>query len=124
MKAIDPDELSAYLDGELDRERVLEIEAALNNDATLRAQLDDLASANRDWRVAARGAAFEPEVALAAAYPTSNWSWLAMALLALIVVRLAPKLGDLFEWSLILHAAALCTTLPWVIRMARSTEHR
>ena len=61
MKPIEPFELSGYLDGELEPDRVRELEAVLARDPALRAEYEALANADREWKSTARLAAFVPD---------------------------------------------------------------
>jgi len=125
MKPIEPAELSGYLDGELEPDRIREVEAALAIDPVLRADYHVLADADRTWKSAANIAAFLPNTQL-----RPVWSWsltrspsaIAAILVLLVVLRITPKLGDFVAWGLIVHAAALAVVLPWVVRMVQEDQ--
>jgi anti-sigma factor RsiW len=120
MKPIEPSELSGYLDGELEPDRVLEVEAALANDPTLRADYQALANADSAWKSAAHSAAFAPNTQLPISKSWTGSPFAVAAILVLLVaLRIAPKLADVVELGLILHAAALAVMIPWVVHMAR-----
>jgi len=120
MKPIEPIELSGYLDGELEPDRVRELEAVLDRDPALRADYEALANADRDWKSAARLAAFVPNTQLQLSKPFTHSPFALAAVLALLVVlRMTPKLTDVFAWGLVLHATVLGIALHWVVRMAR-----
>ncbi|HLT62977.1 MAG TPA: zf-HC2 domain-containing protein [Pseudohongiella sp.] len=115
MKAVEPAELSAYLDGELSSERMAEIDAALTTDANLRAEFEALKSADIQWKAAAKAATFHPEVQL----PESRAQVFTPVMLAVIVVtlialRMIPKFADMMVFAIALHAIALVSLLPWL----------
>ena len=125
MKPIEPSELSGYLDGELEPDRIREVEAALANDPFLRADYHVLADADSAWKSAAHLAAFVPNTQLPPGRSlTRSPSAIAAILVLLVVLRITPKLGDLVAWGLIVHAAALAVMLPWVVRMARDGQNK
>ena len=125
MKPIEPSELSGYLDGELEPDRIREVEAALATDPLLRAEYHALADADRAWKSAAHIAAFVPNTQLPSGSPlTRSPSAITAILVLLVVLRITPKLGDFVAWGLIVHAAALVVVLPWVVRMAREGQSR
>lgn len=120
MKPIEPFELSGYLDGELEPDRVRELEAVLERDPALRAEYEALANADRDWKSAAGLAAFAPNTQLQISKSfTHSPLALATVLVLLVVLRMTPKLTDVFAWGLVLHAIVLAIALQWVVRMAR-----
>ncbi|HEY5103354.1 MAG TPA: hypothetical protein VII70_11275 [Steroidobacteraceae bacterium] len=118
MTAIDPFELSAYLDNELAPGRKHEIEIALSMNALLGSEFSALATADAAWRAAARTAAFVPKVRLTrrASLPQS-WFAFSAALALLIAVRILPKLSDVLALGFLLHAVALVTCLIWINQM-------
>ncbi len=125
MKLVEPAELSAYLDGELDPTRAREEQAILADDAALRAQFDALQAADHDWRGAADSAIFAPDVQFTRT-TLSSVAWLGMAaiLVALVTLRMLPKIGDALAWGVALHGIALAVMLGWVARMARERPSR
>ncbi len=116
MTQIDPAELSALLDGELDKARAREVEAALAADPQMRAEYEALAVKDKRWRSAARGAAFAPRTRFGQAF---NFSLAAGLALALIALRLAQKAIDALGPALLLHGAALVLAMAALIWMAR-----
>jgi anti-sigma factor RsiW len=136
MNAIDPAELSALLDGELSPQRAREVEAAIARDPELRAAFGRLRALDARWRSMASTAAFRPETDLArAALPAgSNVRNLhalrilgpvsVLALAALLVLRILPKLMDSMLMSTCLHAIALVVVLVCVLRvLSRMDEY-
>ena len=123
MKPIEPAKLSGYLDGELERDRVREVEAALADDPSLRADYQALANADTAWKSAADLAAFGPNIRLPPGKAlTSSPFAIAGILVLLVVLRITPKLGNVVAWDLLFHAAALAIVLLWVVRMAREVQ--
>jgi len=59
MTDLDPSELSALLDGELDELRAAQVEAIIASDEGLRTEYEILRQADAHWRSMARSAAFQ-----------------------------------------------------------------
>jgi anti-sigma factor RsiW len=117
MKTIEPFELSAYLDGELDAVRTREIESALDRDPALRAELESMQTLDAAWVAAARTAVSRPSLRLD---PVVGDSRLivsaAVIVVGLLAVRLVPKFVDLMTAGLLAHLVVLAATLAWLIR--------
>src|SRR4051812_25795472 len=123
MSSIDPAEVSAYLDGELPAARAEEVRAAMAEDPALRAIFDNLATLDRDWRAAALSSAFSPATTIPArAQRTRSAVAVAAALALLVVVRLAPALGQPVAWHLALHVGVLAAVLSALFSSARSPQ--
>lgn len=60
MKPIASEELSGYLDGELDPQRMQDVERALASDSMLREEFDRLSGLDAQLRAAGLAARFEP----------------------------------------------------------------
>jgi len=123
MKPIEPEELSAFLDGELGGARAGEVKAALKSDPVLRAEFNALAEKDAAWQSAAGTSVFAPKVQLAR-HASSIRPWLGTAaiLIVLVAVRMLPKLTDGLEFGFILHGIALVIALAWVIRNGASCQ--
>jgi anti-sigma factor RsiW len=120
MKPIEPAELSAYLDGELNPIRAREVETAMTNEPALRAEFNALTEADTAWRAAARSAEFRPAVRLR--HSTAVWASLPAAtagVALLVAVRILPRLTDTLAWGFFLHGITLAIMVVWVIRLAR-----
>jgi anti-sigma factor RsiW len=120
MKFIEPAELSAYLDGELDPARAREVERALAEEPSLRAEFTALTQADAAWRTVARSGEFRPAVWLR--YGRPPWASVpaaAAGVALLVAVRILPKLTDTLAWGFLLHGIALAIMVAWVIRLAR-----
>jgi anti-sigma factor RsiW len=121
MKPVEPAELSAFLDNELDGVRAAEVEAALASDSALRAEFNAVARADAECRSAAGTAAFSPDVRLSAkALPSGPWYLTAAVVGVLVAVRMLPKFSDALEFGFVLHGLALVIVLAWVTWIARS----
>lgn len=125
MQPIEPAELSAYLDGELDSNRARDVAIALATDPALRARYDALANVDAAWRTAVLAAQFTPAVqfekrkALDISVPI-----LAIVLICLVALLLLSKIDDVMEWSLVLHSIVLTIALPWIVRMAQEEQNQ
>jgi len=125
MRLIEPAELSAFLDGELDPDRAREIATALASDSELREEYGALAKADVVWKAAADSALFKPSTQLSTSkvFASSPLAFAAV-LIALIALCVTAKLGTVVVWNFVLHAVALAIALPWIIRMARETQNQ
>jgi anti-sigma factor RsiW len=123
MKPVQPEELSALLDGELDSERAREVEMQIAADPQLRAEFDALSWADARWRAAAATAVFAPAVELPTRAGRASWIAFAAALTGgLVCLRVAPKLVESLAFGFGLHAisfAALLAALAWLARADR-----
>ncbi len=118
MNPIDPAELSAYLDGELDPARAGEVEAALASSPALRGELNALVNADNAWRAAARGASFEPGIRLRPGNTVLRSTLRAAgAIVLLLAARVLPKLPGSLLWELVLNGIAFTFALIWIARM-------
>ena len=118
MNPVEPEELSAFLDGELDAERVREVEMQIAADPALLRAFEALSGADAAWRAVAATAIFEPAVELPAT--GSRPSWLvasAPLIVALVLLRMAPKLIESPVFGFGLHAIALAALLAAIIRL-------
>lgn len=117
MNKIEPYELSAYLDGELDAQRAREIESALNHDPLLRTELEHMRALDATWAAAARAAVSRPRVRLESQVGQSRLIGSASVIVVgLLVVKLVPKFVDLMTVSVLMHFVVLAVTLTWLIR--------
>ena len=126
MKPIEPAELSAYMDGELDPARAQEVEAALESSPALRSEFNRLVSADNSWRTAARTAAFRPDIRLEPnnrPLPLRSVLRAAGSITLLLAARVVPKLASTLEVELTLNAVALAIALIWIVRMTRADVH-
>jgi hypothetical protein len=109
-------EISAYIDDELDSARMQEVEQELVNDPVLRAQYEDLKTADRQWKSVASSLESQPSIVLPRESLTKNSIAAALLLLlAFLVLRFAPKFITLMSVGVIIHAIALALILLWVL---------
>ena len=128
MTNIEPEELSAYVDGELTLERRREIDIALAADASLRAELDSLRALDAQLKRVAVEHRFEPSVAIewSVVLPKQTVLGIAFIVLALATIRLVPKFLNAHIWDwLLVNGVALTVLLAgtaWLL--ARETDRR
>jgi anti-sigma factor RsiW len=120
MKPIEPTELSAYIDGELDAGRAAEVRAALDMDASLRGQYAALMRADAHLRsvAAAAGTTLHPRVRLPARKPASAGVWRAVPVLVIPAAWLIGKLTAAESLALAASAIAFLTLVVTVVRLA------
>ena len=96
MKPIDPAEVSAYLDGELNPERKLDVERALQADSALREELHSLTQLDTRLRRVAAEVHPAPPVQLdfETTMPKRAVVIMAVIVALLVAFRLIPKLLD------------------------------
>jgi anti-sigma factor RsiW len=121
MASINSEELSAYLDGELDAHRIRQINAAIENDAATRHAYQVLAETDFAWRAAAQSAGFRPKIVLPSHTALGSAVSMCTAILFLLVVRALPKLSDALTWGLMLQGVALGAIIVWVVVFARKS---
>ncbi len=121
MTQVEIFELSAYLDGELTKERARIVEAAIAANPVLREEYAALSEADARWRAAANTARFTPKTAV---LPNTNrvWTHLAGGVLLLLGVRLLPKLAASFELNVLLSAIFFSILLAWAVRLEKRTR--
>jgi anti-sigma factor RsiW len=121
MNPVQPEELSALIDGELDARRAAEVEAQIASDEGLRATFESLRDLDSRWRAAARTVVLAPQVHLPA---PARWSggWIpAIAIAAALVsVRIATRLIDTTTMAFALQAFVLAIVLARVAWAGRS----
>lgn len=123
MKPVEPTELSAYLDGELDGERTIAVASELDSNPALRAEFDMLTANDMQWKQSAISANFPPKVTLTP--PTAlpkNFPGVSALVILLVLIRILPKPGIHFEWWLLLHMLSLAIIMTCVMRMLRDGE--
>jgi anti-sigma factor RsiW len=121
MKPIEPEELSAFVDGELDARRMREVEAALSTDPALRAAHKIIADADAAWRAAVTLGRFETTAQLMAHSWLQSPALTCAAALVLVVVRALPKLSDALALSLLLQLPLLIALMVWVVVLTRNS---
>lgn len=130
MIEVQPEELSALLDGELDPARAAQVRAQIEQDPQLRQEFANLSANDAAWRAAAIPATdFAPAVTLpvhaAAQSPAGDakGGWLpalAVATGILIAVRTVLKLSGSDALGLALPLASLLLLIPLVVWLAQA----
>lgn len=132
MNPVQPEELSALLDGELNAARAAEVKAQIQVDPMLRHEFETLRAVDAGWRAAADSAAFTPAVRLvidasaSAPVKAAGSGWLAaltICMALLIGARALLKLAgsDAFRFSLPMLSLLLLVAV--VIWLARTPSH-
>lgn len=120
MNPVRPEELSALLDAELSAERAREVRTQLAIDPDLNAQFEALRRLDVGWRKAGAAARFVPVVSMPMARESTTGTLPAAALmLALLSIRILPKLLDLQLMAWALHAVAfvlIVSAALWLLR--------
>lgn len=127
MNPVQPEELSALLDGELDPRGAREVEAQMAAQPELRAQFEALSAADAAWRRAAASAAFAPDVRLPASLDapvvdTAGLNALGLSIVALIAVRIVLKLIGSEALTLALPALSMALLIGAVVWIAIREE--
>jgi anti-sigma factor RsiW len=124
MIPVQPEELSALIDGELDPQRAAEIKMQMAADPELRAAFDALRDLDGRWRRSARTAAFVPQVRL----PTrAKWNSRLMILavaVALVGVRAAVRMIDTAMIGVALQFIVLVAMLARIVWLERKDARR
>lgn len=116
MKPVEPEELSAFLDGELDPGRASEVGKQLADDPALRAEFEALEGWDAVWRTAAATGVFAPDVRLPTeASPITQGACFAILAASLVLLRMGPKLADAPTLGIGLNALVLATVLAGII---------
>jgi anti-sigma factor RsiW len=118
MEPINPEELSAYVDGELDAHRARQVATAIESDPATRQAYQIIAQADSAWRAAAQSARFRPKTALPSRIALESAASMCAAILLLLAVRALPKLSDAMTWGLMLQGIALGAIVLWVVAFA------
>ena len=125
MKPIEPEELSALLDGELPPDRADHVRRAMAEDPALRRLCDQLAALDAGLKARASAMVFQPRLNLAEVLAEEGTPVLGRALLvgvSLVLLRLAVRLAPLAVGAAV-HAALLALALAWLLtRLVRATD--
>jgi anti-sigma factor RsiW len=107
MINLDPAELSALLDGELDPARARQIEAMIAADPVLSEEFEQLKQADNKLRSLAGAAAFHPRVRWPAPEVRPTPRWLGPCLAVIVLAWAVGKLAPAITLALAVNAAAL-----------------
>jgi anti-sigma factor RsiW len=127
MRPIDPAELSAFIDGELDTQRTGEVRTALAADEALRARYEALAQADAHLRSLAAGAHLHPRIrwpspAASAAAPVPSGLWRALPVVLIPATWLFGKLTDADALALAASAVAFLTLVVSAVTVVLNEE--
>jgi len=123
MTRVQPEELSALLDGELNPQRTREIEMQIAADPEWRRELQLLRESDARWRAAAATAAFQPVVRLRDASDRFRRFVAATTLIVMLTaVRMAAKLTSSLVLSFGVQAVVLVVLLAAIIWFADASE--
>ena len=124
MTQVQPEELSALLDGELSPPRAREVELQLAADPDLRRELQLLRESDARWLAAAATAAFQPTLRLRAAANLPRRFVAATALIVtLTAVRMAVKVTSSLILSFGVQAVVLVVLLAVIVWFAHTSDH-
>jgi anti-sigma factor RsiW len=117
MNTIEAGELSAYLDSELSAERAQAVRAALETQPELQAALQRLTRLDERWQRAADSAQFSPAIALPQTRKSLRSTlFAAVAVVALIAIRIVPKLLESLEWGILINGVGLAVIAIWLAK--------
>jgi anti-sigma factor RsiW len=120
MSDLDPAEMSALLDGELDPSRARQVEALIAADPALAAQFEQLKRADHGLRSLAEAAAFAPEVRLPAVETPAVPRWLGPCLALLVtawtVGKVTPSMLLAFEINALALVLFVICLMPFALR--------
>jgi anti-sigma factor RsiW len=123
MTRVQPEELSALLDGELNPTRAREVETQIAADPELRGELQLLRETDARWRAAAATAAFQPALRLPdAAHRPRRFLAATTVIMTLTAVRMAAKLTDSLVLSFGLQAVVFATVLAAIVWFAQTSD--
>jgi anti-sigma factor RsiW len=114
MSDLDPAELSAFLDGELDEPRAVQVGAIIASDERVRADYELLMRADARWRSMARRADFRPRVRWPTPAKQSIPAWVLAPLLLIPFASVAGKLSGAMIDSLMLNTLSLVVLIVFV----------
>lgn len=122
MRPIEPFELSAFIDGELDAERTAEVRAALATDEALRAQHEALLHADAQLSSLAAGMTLIPHIRLPPpkALPAARARgglWQALPALVIPAAWLIARLSATDWLAVAASVLAFLVLLNWVVRL-------
>ena len=120
MSDLDPAELSAFLDGELNAARAAPVEAIVAADEQVRAEYEMLEQADARWRSMALGAAFRHQVLWPIPTQPALPAWAAALLFVIPIASIAGKLAGAMVASFALNGLALLVLLACVVVAASS----
>ena len=124
MIPVQPEELSALIDGELDPLRAAEVEMQIAADRELRVAFEALRDMDDRWRTAARTIAFVPEVRLPARAAWNGRFMVLAVAIALVGVRVAVRVIDTTTVGFAFQMLVLAAVLAWIAWLERKDARR
>lgn len=118
MKPVEPEELSALLDGELAAGRAQEVIRLIEADPALRQEYEALGKLDARLKESAHRSAFSPSVAFPGQHDRQFWPSLAVGLLLMMMLRIAAKLIDPLPLAFGLNAIGFILLLGFLLRLA------
>ena len=122
MTRVQPEELSALIDGELDPQRTLAVEAQIAADPALKREFEDLCALDGRWRDAARSSVFPVRVSPTTSGPWVRYLSMAAVVVVLLSVRAGSRLIDPWPAALTLQCAVLIGIAIWLAAAVRQRE--
>jgi anti-sigma factor RsiW len=119
MIPVQPQELSAFIDGELNPQRAAEVEIQIAANRELRATFEALRDLDDRWRASARTVAFVPQIRLPAS-ATWNSRFMTVAVtIALVGIRVAVRMIDTTMIAFAFQALVLAAVLARIAWLER-----
>lgn len=122
MNELDPLELSALLDGELDARRAAEVKALIAADAGVRAQYESLRRVDARLRSMAGPARFEPRVLLPKPSLGTSAAWLAAPALVIPSAWMVGKLTEAMSTAVAFNGLSLVVLIASLSLLARRED--
>jgi anti-sigma factor RsiW len=122
MSDLDPAELSALLDGELNAARAAQVEAIIATDVRVQAEYETLEEADARWRSMALGAAFRPQMRWPIPTKPALPAWATAALFLIPIVSIAGKLAGAMVASFALNGLALLVIVACIVAGASFSD--
>jgi len=118
MSDLDPAELSAFLDGELNAARAAQVAAIIAADERVRAEYEMLEQADARWRSMALSAAFRPQVRWPIPKEPPLPVWAAALLFFIPIASIAEKIAGAIVASFALNGLALLALVACIVAAA------
>jgi anti-sigma factor RsiW len=120
MIPVQPEELSALIDEELDSQRSHEVEIQIAADQDLRATFEALRELDSAWRAAARTIVSDSQARLPARAGWNGWSAILLMATVLVGMRITARAIDTTTIAFAFQALALVALLVGVARLGWS----
>jgi anti-sigma factor RsiW len=124
MIPVQPEELSALIDGELDPQRAAEVEIQIAADRELRVTIETLRNFDDRCRASARTVAFVPQVRLPAPARRNGWFVALAVAIALVGARTAVRMIDTTTIAYAFQVLVLAAVLAGIVWLERKDARR